>query len=484
MPSSFNHGYALLIGVGADLPVTVKDATGIRDILVDQQRCAYPEPQVKLLTETQAHRQGVLDGLDWLIEQTQQDIESTAIVYFSGHGGLMPDYHLVPFGYRPSDLPNTAISGVEFTDKLRAIQAKKVLVLLDCCHAGGIAEVKAPGFTKSPAPPGISQVLAAGSGRVVIASSRGDEFSYTSTPYSIFTQALREALAGYGAAERDGYAYISDIAMYVGRVVPDRTKDRQHPILKLASADNFTVAYYASGAKSPLPLSDAQTYPLPLDWVDVDMLDGYRRILHKLQANLLRVEDRMAEFYDEAAIPLDLERTREGLLKRIEAKEAEIEDHAQKTGWAKPATNPVVPTLEDVMQRLDTLEDHLGGALNGLKQGQIAIYRHISLKDQNTLSLILQELHQGRIEQAEMGNTIDAVRRAIKYVLTVNETMGEEIKQSLSEIYNSVNAGLNFQQQFELSLPVIPFLLDYKVALGGEVDLGAVWQELRRLVRR
>ncbi|MFS0514491.1 hypothetical protein ACEYW6_07150 [Nostoc sp. UIC 10607] len=32
---TFTNGYALLIGVGADLPVTVKDATAIQDILID-----------------------------------------------------------------------------------------------------------------------------------------------------------------------------------------------------------------------------------------------------------------------------------------------------------------------------------------------------------------------------------------------------------------------------------------------------------------
>lgn len=42
MPNtSFAHGYALLVSVGADLLVTVQDATGLRDILVNPQRCAY-----------------------------------------------------------------------------------------------------------------------------------------------------------------------------------------------------------------------------------------------------------------------------------------------------------------------------------------------------------------------------------------------------------------------------------------------------------
>jgi hypothetical protein len=39
---TFTNGYALLIGIGADLPVTVKDATAIRDILIDGDRAAYP----------------------------------------------------------------------------------------------------------------------------------------------------------------------------------------------------------------------------------------------------------------------------------------------------------------------------------------------------------------------------------------------------------------------------------------------------------
>jgi hypothetical protein len=33
--ATFPNGYALLIGVGADLAVTVKDATALRDVLID-----------------------------------------------------------------------------------------------------------------------------------------------------------------------------------------------------------------------------------------------------------------------------------------------------------------------------------------------------------------------------------------------------------------------------------------------------------------
>jgi uncharacterized caspase-like protein len=335
--STFNHGYALLIGVGAGLPVTVQDAKGLRDILVDSGRCAYPPDQVKLLTESQATRQGILDGLDWLITQVPNDPEATCLIFFSGHGGLMPEYHLVPFDYSPQNLANSAVSGAEFTRRLRAIQAQKLLVLLDCCHAGGMTEAKAPGFVKSPAPLELDAMLTAGSGRVVIASSRKDEVSYTATPYSVFTQALREGLAGYGAAERDGYAYMADVALYVGRMVPNRTQDQQHPILKLSAADNFAIAYYTGGEKSPKPLPGAQTYISPIEAVDVNLVEGYQRILKQYQRNLLAVEERMAQFFDQAAVPLDLERTKAGILQRIAEVEAKIEEQAKLSGWAPPS---------------------------------------------------------------------------------------------------------------------------------------------------
>jgi hypothetical protein len=66
-PPTFNRGYALLIGVGGDLPTTVQDASALHAFLVDPQRCGYPRDQVRLLTEDQARREDILGGLDWLI---------------------------------------------------------------------------------------------------------------------------------------------------------------------------------------------------------------------------------------------------------------------------------------------------------------------------------------------------------------------------------------------------------------------------------
>jgi hypothetical protein len=175
MSANFTQGYAVIVGVGADLPVTIDDATAIADLLQDSTRCAYPVNQIRLLTGENARRANVLSALEWLAKAAGPD--ATAIVYFSGHGIEDPDYHLLTFGYDLTDLPNTTISGVEFTECLRVIQAKKLLVLLDCCHAGGQAEAK--GLVKSPLPLSIIGELGSSSGRIIVASSRKSELSWT-----------------------------------------------------------------------------------------------------------------------------------------------------------------------------------------------------------------------------------------------------------------------------------------------------------------
>ena len=161
MPAqSFSLGYAVSVGAGADLPVTVGDATGIAHLLNDPARCAYPRDQVRLLTEGDARRQEVLDALDWLAQSATP--EDTAVVYFSGHGMLTPQGHyLLPNSYDLQSVDQTCISDQVLTEKLRAVQAQKLLVLLDCCHAGGIGEAKAPG-DKSPLPPTAVETLSQG----------------------------------------------------------------------------------------------------------------------------------------------------------------------------------------------------------------------------------------------------------------------------------------------------------------------------------
>lgn len=253
LPAVFCNGYALLVGVGGDLPMTATDARAVAALLTNPERGSYPRGQVQCLTDGDATRAGVLRGLDALAERAQQDSDATVVVYFSGHGVLLPDFYLVPHGFDWNAPEQTGIKGSELIERLEMIAARKLLVLLDCCHAGGIHAVKQP-VIKAPLPPGLPDMLRRGAGQVVIASSRRNEVSYANAQYSYFTQALLQGLAGHGANTSDGYARIADIAMYVSQSVAEQSHDRQHPLLHIEGADNFAVAYYAGGAKTTRPL--------------------------------------------------------------------------------------------------------------------------------------------------------------------------------------------------------------------------------------
>jgi hypothetical protein len=320
MTETFNQGYAVIIGVGADLAVTVDDAAAVASLLRDPSRCAYPAHQVQLLTGEEAHRDAVLSAIDWLTEAA--DPKATAVVYFSGHGLETPGYYLLPYGYDLADLPGTAIPGSLFTERLRAIKAGKLVVFLDCCHAGGQAEAKGWPGVKSPLPPTVVAELGRSSGRVVIASSRKDEVSWTGQPYSVFTAALLEGLAGYGAFEQDGYARVLDLVLWVGRQVPERTSDKQHPILKVSHLeDNFALAWYAAGEKQPRPLEWAARVPSLTPGLDAAQVATWRRMLANYRENLLLIQERMSEYVEFSAIPLQLIREK----RRTEAQIADLE---------------------------------------------------------------------------------------------------------------------------------------------------------------
>lgn len=258
---SLSNNRALLIGVGADLPNTVTDAQGLASVLTDPSRCRYDKPNVTVLTERTATRARVLAALDALA--TTAVAESTVIVYYSGHGYRVESptgesYYLMPHGYDLSRLYQTGISGREFADKLAAIPAARLLLVLDCCHAGGLTEgqTKAVGLTltKAPLPPEAETLFGKGRGRILIASSKADEYSLAGQPYSLFTRALIDSFAGQGVARQDGYVRALDLALYAREKVPLWSRNRQTPIAEVEAADNFIVAYYAAGAKAPRPL--------------------------------------------------------------------------------------------------------------------------------------------------------------------------------------------------------------------------------------
>ncbi|NET17127.1 MAG: caspase family protein, partial [Okeania sp. SIO1H6] len=153
MSEEFSHGYALLIGVGESayprlsLPVTVKDTQAIYAALIDPELCAYAKDHIRVLNNEEATRDKILDGLKWLQESANTDKEATIFVYYSGHGWLNKDdnrYYLLQHDIKVREMPASALSAEVFTEALRQIPAERLLVVIDSCHAAGMATSKDP----------------------------------------------------------------------------------------------------------------------------------------------------------------------------------------------------------------------------------------------------------------------------------------------------------------------------------------------------
>lgn len=278
MTKTFNHGYALLVGVGESsypklsLPVTVKDTQSLYAALIAPELCAYPddEDHIRVLNDEKATRSAILDGLIWLKTKTEADSEATVLVYYSGHGWLDKSnkhYYLLQHDINPFDIPGSALSSEDFTNALRQIQSDRLLVVLDCCHAAGMATSKEgetvvplklpPGFTEVPPSEskGLVDALKQSTGRVVFTSSRGEQKSWIKDQSnSIYTYHLLEALQGADNKPGDNEVRISNLMHYLGLAVPESAKKlhdaEQNPWFDMGTED-FVIAKLRGGKGLP-----------------------------------------------------------------------------------------------------------------------------------------------------------------------------------------------------------------------------------------
>jgi metacaspase-1 len=264
---SFKQGRALLVGVASyeraqRLPDCVlSDARDLATLLKSNDRCGYHEPHVELLLDGEATAERFRRGLQRLAREAADD--DTVIVFFSGHGlreaGTPPEAYLLPVDYDPDDVARTALSAGELTRLLASIRAKRLVVLLDACHAAGAAQFKSGSASptlKSGLDDKTYEVLGRGAGRVVIASSRADEPSciLPGMKNSLFTTYLLEALGGAAASHDDDVVRVLDVFHHVSKHVPQRA--HQHPILKAQEVENnFPIAL------RPKPKRDSSVMP-------------------------------------------------------------------------------------------------------------------------------------------------------------------------------------------------------------------------------
>lgn len=231
--------FALIVGIGRyrdpgirPLDFTHADARSFRDLLVDPERTGFAPDNVRLLLDEEATRVNIRKAINrWLVVEAKE--ESTVIVFFAGHGGQEPDAtnaerdgiskYLLPWDADPQCLLESALSSEEFQRDLSVIRAKRLVVFLDSCYAGGVV---AKG-TRDIAVAGLPfERFAQGEGRIVIAAAQGNQTSLEDRAlgHGVFTHHLLEALSGKADADGDGIVSITEVFKYLQKVVPDTAR--------------------------------------------------------------------------------------------------------------------------------------------------------------------------------------------------------------------------------------------------------------------
>jgi hypothetical protein len=285
MSDTFEHGYAVVVGVDANqvgqlaLPTVAKDVQAVHDVLVHPERCAYKPENVKLLKSEESTRNNIIEALFWLQEKVAKDSQATAIIYYSGHGMEDKDsskYYLIPYDISSINrIRLNAIEAESFSDEIGAIQAERLLVILDCCHAAGMGvkdidpdmvgrhpnveaasfpiDLPAKGIPDYTAVPGSKSAgdLVEGAGRAILNSSTGAQSSYVrkDKTMSLFTYHLIEALTGHAPHPDDAtVVYVTDVMSWVTHKVKKSAAQegvRQTPVMRTSGV--FAVAQLFGG---------------------------------------------------------------------------------------------------------------------------------------------------------------------------------------------------------------------------------------------
>lgn len=235
--------YVLAIGIseysqpGLRLPFAAQDAKALAAFLEARGRGAFRTVEVRLLTDAQATRQGMLDGLAWLRQHATP--HDTAVVFYAGRSSTGKQVHLLPVD---GDAAHPESGGVSEQTLRQSAQstAGRLMLWLDARHADlngaqrGFCYVAAaePESASAAGEDLLRDLATEDYGLAVMGSGMGREGprDFDGWQQGVFTQALLEGLHGTADANRDGVVAIDELERHVKDRVKSLSGGRQRAV--------------------------------------------------------------------------------------------------------------------------------------------------------------------------------------------------------------------------------------------------------------
>lgn len=249
----FDNAHALLIGVGGhDMEETVNDATAIHNILADKSIAGYKN--INLLTEEKATRQGILDALDQIAQNSTK--ESAVLIYYSGHGGFNKEinqYFLVPNDFDFDEHQKAWVKAEEINKKLSALKTKQLILLLDCCHAAGINRpndslIGIKSESELSDAEALVKKIEGNRDISIVSSCQANQKSWVlgGEINSLFTTCLIEVLRGkHKEGFDESFITITEVIQHLLKEVPKRAAEvnrNQRPFANISFSNDFVLS--------------------------------------------------------------------------------------------------------------------------------------------------------------------------------------------------------------------------------------------------
>ena len=219
------------------------DAAAFHEWLVSEEGGGLAPARTKLLLNENATAGALKDALfNWLGQALKEDL---VIVYFAGHGSPQspeaPDNLFLLL--HDTDYSNIAATAFPMWDVetalKRFIRARKIIVMADACHSGGVGQDfdisrrADRGAKVNPIAEQLQALSAAGDGICIISASDVNQFSQEGEQWGggrgVFTHFLIEGLKGEADYNRDGRATLGELIPYLSEQVRRATKNAQSP---------------------------------------------------------------------------------------------------------------------------------------------------------------------------------------------------------------------------------------------------------------
>ncbi|GAA0547489.1 caspase family protein [Paractinoplanes ferrugineus] len=202
------------------LASAARDAKALHAVFSDN----LGDDDTTLLLDRDATRTAIVTALTNL--RTRSTADDIVVISFSGHGSTT--HELVTHDADPNNLPSTALPLDEFIDLVSAIPARQLIVILDCCFAGGAgAKVLNAPLVPRGALHGVPESTdarlerMAGTGRLILAAATGEQEAWEDPHlgHGLLTYHLLRALLGEAAAGSGEHVRLYDLLAFVTREV-------------------------------------------------------------------------------------------------------------------------------------------------------------------------------------------------------------------------------------------------------------------------